>query len=169
MRRRKLVCLSKVDKETGVAFFRFASTTTFASFSWGALVYNLDIIVIFIIVDHPVELQGYDTLDDIFLIQPFQFTVDRRHQTSDFLLVHFHFLDLVHQVEQLLLTDLLTGRHLAFIEFLVDDSFDLADLAFFPYVADRDSDTRFSRTARTSAAVGIRFYLIRQTVIDYMG
>ena len=169
MRRRKLVCLSEVDKETGVTFFRFASATPFTSLSGSVLVYNLDIIVIFIIVDHTVEFQRNNTFDDIFLIQPFQFTIDRRHQTSDFLLVHFHFLDLVHQVEQLFLTDLLTGRHLAFIEFLVDDSFDLANLAFFPYVADRDSDTRFSRTARTSAAVGIRFYLIRQTVIDYMG
>ena len=60
-----------VDKETGVTFFRFASATPFTSLSGSVLVYNLDIIVIFIIVDHPVELQGYDTFDDIFLIQPF--------------------------------------------------------------------------------------------------
>lgn len=49
MRRRKLVCLSEVDKETGVTFFRFASATPFTSLSGSVLVYNLDIIVIFIV------------------------------------------------------------------------------------------------------------------------
>ena len=62
----------------------------------------------------------------------------------------------------------MSGRHFAFLEFLVDDPFDLADFAFLLHVADGDGDTRLSRTARTATAVRVGFHFIGQAVVDHV-
>ena len=90
------------------------------------------------------------------------------HQGGDLLLVHLHLFNLVDEVEKLLFADSMSGRHFAFLEFFVDDPFDLADFAFLLHVADGDGDTRLSGTSRTSAAVCVAFRIIGQAVVDHV-
>ena len=163
------VCLTEVEEEARIAFFGGKGTAfaTFASVAaGGAFVYLLDFVGILVIVDHAVELERDDTLDDVFLVQPFQLTEDLGHQGCDFFFVHLHLFDLVYEVEQLLFADRVSGRHFAFFKFLVDDTFYLADLAFLFDVADGDGDTCLSGTTGTTAAVRIGFHFIGQTVVD---
>ena len=143
--------------------------TAFAPFAArGTFVYLLDLVGILVVIDHTVEFERNDTFDDVFLVQPFQLAVDLGHQGGDLLLVHLHLFDLVDEVEKLLFADSMSGRHFAFLEFLVDDPFDLADFAFLLHVADGDGDTRLSRTARTATAVRVGFHFIGQAVVDHV-
>ena len=140
----------------GTAFTAFCTVETGRTF-----VYFLYLVSIFIIVDHTVEFQRNNTFDDVFLVQPFQFTIDLRHQCCDLFFVHLHFFDLVDEVEKLLFTDVVSGRHFTFFEFLLDDILDQTYLTFFLYVADGNRNTSLAGTTCTATAVSIRFYFIR--------
>jgi len=84
----------------------------------------------------------------------------------DFTFVHADFLDFIDEMEDLLFADFLTGGHGGGHEGLVDDAFDLADLAFFLQVDDGDGDACFAGTTGTTTAVGVAFGIIGQAVID---
>jgi len=87
----------------------------------------------------------------------------------DFTFVHADFLDFIDEMEDLLFADFLTGGHGGGHEGLVDDAFNLADLAFFLQVDDGDGDACFAGTTGTTTAVGVAFRIIGQAVIDDMG
>ena len=74
------------------------------------------------------------------------------HEITDFILIYFYFFEFVNNLQQLLLADLLAGRHFSLNEFLADDAFDFTHFAFFAQVDDGDGCACFSGTSRTSAA-----------------
>lgn len=69
----------------------------------------------------------------------------------------------------MLFADFLAGRHGGRHEGLVDDAFDLADLAFFLQVDDGDGDACLAGTTGTTTAVGVAFRIIGQAVVDDVG
>ena len=111
----------------------------------------------------------YHAFYKVFLAQPVQLAVDVGHEVGYIFLVHLHFLEVVYHLEQLFFAYLLAGGHFACNEFLADDVFYGTHLAFFAQVDDGDGSSGLAGTSRASAAVGIAFGIIGQSVVDDMG
>ena len=132
------------------------------------VVHIFDHLGVAVIVEHAVELQRQQPLDDVFLLEPLQAAEDGRHEALDLCFVHLHLLQPVDVMEELLLADGLARGQLCALELLADGFFDEADLALLADMADGDRDARLAGAGGASAAVVVRLVVVRQAEVDHV-
>ena len=140
----------------------------FFPFATALLVGDIEFGRILVIFEQTVEFERYDAFDQVLLVQPFEFSENRRQGVGDLFFIDFYFLDAVYQIEELFFADLRSGRNHCPFELLADNPFDAPYFPFLLAVYDRDRYTRFPGASGTSAAVGVRFDIVGQSVIDDM-
>ena len=175
--RTQAVHLAEVDEQPLVALFCLAvvsaPASALASFAFTVLavaaavtVVKLNVLAVVVVVEETVELHRHHALYHVLLVQPVELAEHLGHKLGYLLLVHLHLLKVVDDLHQLLLAYLLARRHLALLEFLPDDLLYLPHLALLAQVDDGNRCALLAGTARTSAAVGVVFDVVGQTVVD---
>ena len=110
----------------------------------------------------------YHAFDQILFAQPFQLTINLRHEVRDFFFVYLHLFQFINHFDKLFFADLLACRHFSGNKLLADDALYLTQLSFFAQVDDSDGSTCLSGTSGTSATMCVAFRIIRQAVVDHV-
>ena len=96
------------------------------------------------------ELQRYDLLDELFLVDILKVTVDVLHEGTYLLIVDIGLHNLVHHLVELFLADLLCRRDFRLDECLADLLLDVTDLVFLSTVDDGNRGALLASTASTA-------------------
>ena len=112
----------------------------------------------------PAQQPGYQVL----LGKPLQALHHPVHELPYMFLVHLHPFQVVYHLVELLLADHVARGKGSPLEGLAYDFLDVLQPVLLLQVHDGDALPLLPGTARTTAAVGIYLYIVRQSVVDYM-
>ena len=183
MARIQVVNLSDVDEKTRVTFFRLVVaavalvTTLFTSLAHTATLFLLfravvgldDFGCVLIIVEESVEFHRHHLLQDFVLFHQIELAIHIVEEWSDFFLIHFHLLNVVEQLHELLFANFRSGRHDACHELLANLLFNRTYFRLFLHMDDAKACSCLSCASCSSTSVRIAFYVVGQTVVNNVG
>ena len=134
------------------------------------LVFFVDVKVdgILVIIQETVEVERHHTGDEFLAAHPLQFAENNRQVVVDFFAIDVDMLDTVDMVEELFLTNFLTGRNHTFLERTTYNFFYPLDLALLAQVDEAEAETTLVGATRTTTAVHIGLDVVRKVIVDDM-
>ncbi|MPN08531.1 hypothetical protein SDC9_155814 [bioreactor metagenome] len=120
---KEIICFTQIDEQTSIARSSGTASATFSSVGTPAIGSRcFNFLSVTVILQEAIKLNGNHAFNDIFLAQPFQFTVNSGHKVLNLFLVNLDLLDVINNLDELLLADLLSGRHFTGNEFFGNDT-----------------------------------------------